>query len=84
MLELIVLVAVCFLAALGFWGATGWILLTLQTFDMDALFSILAGLLLGTVFLGISIWIARNSQLRELWKAEPPEAAPQPAQKQPS
>ena len=88
MLELIVVVAGCFLVALFFFGVAGWILFTLQTFDMDVLFSITACLLLGTIFLSTSVWVTNHSQLRDLWKVEAAkktrkkQAAPQqPAQK---
>ena len=82
MLEQLIIFALSTLSGLGCLGAIVWIILSPETLDLDKIFGIIACLVMGLVFGGISAWMLFHTRLRELWRAEhsapasPPQKAP--------
>ena len=70
MVELIVLFAVTTLLGWGCLGAAVGVVVSPETLDVDKIFSIIASVTLGLVFLSISAWMAFRSSLRKLWKPD--------------
>jgi len=70
MMEELLIFAFSGLLGLGCFGAIGWVILSPETLNVDKIFSIIACLVLGMVFLGISAWMLFNTHLRTLWGPE--------------
>ena len=83
MLELIILFVFCVLVGLGCLGAMGWALLSSVEVGVEKIFLLMASLLSAALFFGMAAWMALQSPLRQLWKAEAEGAAPE-AQKVPA
>ncbi|MBI4443914.1 MAG: hypothetical protein HY649_11135 [Acidobacteria bacterium] len=80
MLELLLLFAFCVVLALGSLAAGAWVLVTAEAVGVEQIFLLIVCMLLGVTFLGFGAWMARSTQLRELWKATPAQTPSPSAQ----
>lgn len=73
MREVLILVGLCLLLALVFFGVFVWAVLGGEVYGMDGLLLILTSLLLAVVFFGLMLSLLRSEPLRALWQPRPQE-----------